>query len=89
MCGSTGSSPSASTCAAGPRRTHSSLAPGRSGLSLPQAAVFDDALAGVEAGRTGGFGLVVGVDRVGQAAQLAEHGADIVVANLAELRGRP
>jgi beta-phosphoglucomutase family hydrolase len=59
------------------------------GLEPAQAAVFEDALAGVEAGRAGGFGLVVGVDRVGQAAQLAEHGADIVVADLAELAGRP
>jgi beta-phosphoglucomutase family hydrolase len=59
------------------------------GLEPAQAAVFDDALAGVEAGRADGFGLVVGVDRVGQAAQLAEHGADIVVADLAELADRP
>jgi len=58
------------------------------GLEPAKAAVFDDALAGVEAGRAGGFGLVVGVDRVGQAAQLAEHGADIVVADLAELADR-
>lgn len=50
-----------------------------------QAAVFEDALAGVEAGRAGGFALVVGVDRVGQATQLHEHGADIVVRDLAEL----
>jgi beta-phosphoglucomutase family hydrolase len=49
------------------------------------AAVFEDALAGVEAGRAGGFGLVVGVDRVGQAADLAAHGADIVVRDLGEL----
>jgi beta-phosphoglucomutase family hydrolase len=58
------------------------------GLEPAQAAVFEDALAGVEAGRAGGFGLVVGVDRVGQAAQLAQHGADIVVADLAELADR-
>jgi beta-phosphoglucomutase family hydrolase len=57
------------------------------GLEPAQAAVFEDSLAGVEAGRAGRFGLVVGVDRVGQAAQLAEHGADIVVADLAELAG--
>jgi beta-phosphoglucomutase family hydrolase len=49
------------------------------------AAVFEDALSGVEAGRAGNFGLVVGVDRVGQAAALKEHGADIVVEDLAEL----
>jgi beta-phosphoglucomutase family hydrolase len=50
-----------------------------------QAAVFEDALAGVAAGRAGGFGFVVGVDRVGQAKALREHGADIVVTDLAEL----
>ncbi|MHB1583650.1 MAG: beta-phosphoglucomutase family hydrolase [Acidimicrobiales bacterium] len=49
------------------------------------AAVFEDALAGVEAGRAGRFGLVVGVDRVGQAAALTAHGADVVVADLSEL----
>ncbi|MFJ3233960.1 HAD family hydrolase [Streptomyces sp. NPDC086787] len=50
-----------------------------------EAAVFEDALAGVEAGRAGAFGLVVGVDRVGQAEQLRAHGADVVVRDLAEL----
>jgi beta-phosphoglucomutase family hydrolase len=54
-----------------------------------QAAVFEDALAGVEAGRAGGFGTVVGVDRAGQAHALREHGADVVVQDLAELLGRP
>jgi len=54
-----------------------------------QAAVFEDALAGVEAGRAGRFGLVVGVDRVGQAEALRDHGADLVVADLAELGGAP
>ncbi|HVC14152.1 MAG TPA: beta-phosphoglucomutase family hydrolase [Acidimicrobiales bacterium] len=49
------------------------------------AAVFEDALAGVEAGRAGGFGLVVGVDRTGQRAELAAHGADVVVDDVAEL----
>ncbi len=53
-----------------------------------RAAVFEDALAGVEAGRAGHFALVVGVDRVGQAAELSEHGADIVVQDLAELLSR-
>ena len=52
------------------------------------AAVFEDALAGVEAGRAGGFGAVVGVDRVGQAEQLREHGASIVVSDLGELLAR-
>jgi beta-phosphoglucomutase family hydrolase len=55
------------------------------GLRPPEAAVFEDALAGVAAGRAGGFGFVVGVDRVGQAGALKEHGADTVVADLAEL----
>jgi len=50
-----------------------------------QAAVFEDALAGVAAGRAGRFGFVVGVDRVGQADALRAHGADIVVSDLAEL----
>ena len=56
-------------------------------LNVPPsgAAVFEDALAGVEAGRAGHFGLVVGVDRVGQAEELRKHGADIVVQDLAEL----
>jgi beta-phosphoglucomutase family hydrolase len=52
------------------------------------AAVYEDALAGVEAGRAGRFGFVVGVDRVGQAAALKEHGADVVVKDLAELLDR-
>ena len=49
------------------------------------AAVFEDALAGVEAGRAGHFGLVVGVDRANHADALRQHGADVVVADLAEL----
>jgi beta-phosphoglucomutase family hydrolase len=48
-------------------------------------AVFEDALAGVEAGRAGGFGLVVGVDRHHEADQLRAHGADTVVADLSDL----
>lgn len=55
------------------------------GIEPGGAAVFEDALAGVEAGRAGRFGLVVGVDRTGQAAALRQHGADIVVTDLAEL----
>ena len=54
-------------------------------FTASQAAVFEDALAGVEAGHAGHFALVVGVDRVGQAAELSKHGADIVVKDLAEL----
>ncbi|HTZ42517.1 MAG TPA: beta-phosphoglucomutase family hydrolase [Jatrophihabitans sp.] len=55
------------------------------GVEPGRAAVFEDALAGVEAGRAGGFGCVIGVDRVGQARELAGHGADRVVEDLAEL----
>lgn len=55
------------------------------GVEPAQAAVFEDALSGVQAGRAGKFGIVVGVDRVDQAQALREHGADIVVADLAEL----
>jgi len=49
------------------------------------AAVFEDALSGVAAGRAGNFGFVVGVDRVGQADELRRSGADVVVSDLAEL----
>jgi beta-phosphoglucomutase family hydrolase len=59
------------------------------GTESPHGAVFEDALAGVEAGRAGGFGQVVGVDRVGQAEALKQHGADIVVRDLAELLEAP
>ena len=55
------------------------------GVQPAAAAVFEDALAGVEAGRAGGFALVIGVDRVGHAEALRKHGADIVVSDLAEL----
>ena len=54
-------------------------------IAPARAAVFEDALAGVAAGRAGGFGLVVGVDRIGQRDELRAAGADIVVADLAEL----
>jgi beta-phosphoglucomutase family hydrolase/Cof subfamily protein (haloacid dehalogenase superfamily) len=55
------------------------------GVEPTQAAVFEDALAGVEAGRKGHFGFVVGVDRLGQASELRRHGADVVVRDLASL----
>jgi beta-phosphoglucomutase family hydrolase len=64
---------------------------GARALSTPasEAAVFEDALAGVEAGRAGGFACVVGVDRVGQADELREHGASVVVKDLADLLEQP
>lgn len=52
------------------------------------AAVFEDALAGVAAGRAGDFGYVVGVNRDDQAEALRAHGADVVVNDLADLLGR-
>jgi beta-phosphoglucomutase family hydrolase len=55
------------------------------GVDPARAAVYEDALAGVQAGRAGGFGWVVGVDRTHHADELREHGADIVVSDLAEL----
>ena len=57
------------------------------GVEPGAAAVFEDALAGVEAGRAGRFGWVVGVDRSGQADALRRRGADVVVRDLAELLG--
>jgi beta-phosphoglucomutase family hydrolase len=55
------------------------------GVEAAAACVFEDAVSGVEAGRAGSFGQVVGVDRVHHAAALREHGADVVVEDLAEL----
>jgi len=59
------------------------------GVEPGEAAVFEDALSGVEAGKAGSFGFVVGVDRVGQADALRAHGADTVVTDLADLLQRP
>lgn len=59
------------------------------GVEPREAAVYEDALAGVQAGRAGRFGFVVGVDRVGQAEALRAHGADIVVRDLVELLQAP
>ena len=59
------------------------------GVPATEAAVFEDALAGVAAGRAGGFGFVVGVDRIGQADALRAHGADVVVSDLSELLEQP
>jgi beta-phosphoglucomutase family hydrolase len=57
------------------------------GVSPAQAAVFEDALAGVQAGKAGNFGYVVGVNRANQADELRAHGADVVVDDLADLLG--
>jgi len=57
----------------------------RLGVPPARTAVVEDALSGVEAGRRGGFGLVVGVDRLGQAEALRAHGADVVVQDLDEV----
>ena len=57
----------------------------RLNLDPAQCVVFEDALAGVAAGRAGKFGYVIGVDRAGQNQELLDHGADIVVDDLAEL----
>jgi beta-phosphoglucomutase family hydrolase len=72
--------PAPDTFLAGARALH--VSPG-------DAVVFEDALAGVEAGRAGRFGYVVGVDRLGQADDLRTHGADTVVTDLAELLDTP
>ncbi len=58
----------------------------RLGATPERTVVVEDALAGVEAGRAGGFGLVIGVDRAGQADALREHGADAVTSDLGALR---
>lgn len=55
------------------------------GVRPDQAAVFEDAIAGVQAGKAGDFGYVVGVDRVGHATALRDNGADVVVDDLSEL----
>lgn len=58
----------------------------RLGVEPGRSAVVEDALAGVEAGRRGGFALVIGVDRTGQAEALRKNGADVVVSDLGEVR---
>lgn len=55
------------------------------GVDPKRAVVVEDAISGVQAGRDGGFGLVIGVDRKGDAERLSQNGADIVVADLGEL----
>lgn len=55
------------------------------GVAPGRAVVVEDAVAGVEAGKAGKFGLVIGVDRGGHSEALRAHGADLVVKDLAEL----
>ena len=57
----------------------------RLGTTPARAVVVEDAVVGVEAGRLGGFGFVIGVDREGDSDRLLEHGADVVVDDLGEL----
>ena len=59
------------------------------GVDSEDAVVFEDELRGVEAGRAGHCGSVVGVDRMGLADELREHGADVVVPDLAALLAPP
>lgn len=61
----------------------------RLGITPPRAAVVEDAVAGVEAGHAGGFGAVIGVDRLGHADALARAGATVVVQDLAQLAAAP
>ncbi|MEJ2671784.1 MAG: beta-phosphoglucomutase family hydrolase [Deltaproteobacteria bacterium] len=58
------------------------------GVKAPQAVVVEDALSGVESGRNGGFGLVIGVDRKHDAEALRQHGADVVVTDVREMLSR-
>ena len=70
----------------GPDQSFSYLAAARLlGARPAESAVFEDALAGVEAGRAGAFGYVIGVDRIGQSKELFQHGATVVVSDLAQL----
>jgi alpha,alpha-trehalose phosphorylase len=55
------------------------------GVDPKRAVVVEDAISGVEAGRAGGFALVIGVDREGHAEALRQHGADVIVNDLGDL----
>jgi HAD superfamily hydrolase (TIGR01509 family) len=59
------------------------------GVAPARAIIIEDALSGVEAGRNGNFGLVIGVARKGNADELKNHGAHLVVNDLGELVSRP
>lgn len=65
------------------------LAAERAGAEPEHCAVFEDALAGVEAGKAGGFALVVGVDRRNDAEAFLSHGAHVTVKELGEVRVEP
>jgi beta-phosphoglucomutase-like phosphatase (HAD superfamily) len=52
---------------------------------MHRAVLFEDALAGVEAGKRGGFGCVVGIDHGQQRETLRQHGADVVIKSLREV----
>lgn len=56
-------------------------------MEAKRAVVVEDAVAGVQAGRNGGFGLVIGVDRTGHADELSRNGATVVTSNMVELAG--
>jgi beta-phosphoglucomutase family hydrolase len=58
------------------------------GADPTRTVVVEDAISGVESGRAGGFGLVIGVDREGHAEELLRHGADTIVHDLGELAGK-
>jgi trehalose 6-phosphate phosphatase len=58
----------------------------RLGVNPRRSIVIEDAISGVEAGRAGGFGLVIGINRSGENTGLKDHGADIVISDLSELR---
>jgi alpha,alpha-trehalase len=58
------------------------------GVAPERAVVVEDAVSGVQAGRAGGFGLVIGIDRTGDPEALREGGADVVVGDLGELRAQ-
>ncbi len=60
----------------------------RLGVTPERSVVIEDAEAGTQAGRDGGFAVVIGVDRTGHADDLLAHGADVVVADLAEVEVR-
>ena len=59
------------------------------GVDASRAVVVEDAISGVQAGRNGGFGLVIGVARHDEPYVLREQGADVVVSDLGELSGHP